>query len=150
MLLVAVTRPEVAFADVPLHDTLIRIDPYVTEWHRTFARAGLRLNEITAVYRALALATQLSLGIEGTLRSYAVTERARRRLIPFPKLGRPRMTPAVTFLLVAVHNLLWLARNRRAVARDEGDGHLHTLAADVVLGPLGLLAKADTLEVGDL
>jgi tetratricopeptide (TPR) repeat protein len=150
MVLVAVTRPDAALADMPLHETLIRIDPYVNEWHKTFARAGSQLNELTSVYRALALATQASVGIGGSLRSYAVTERARRRLIPFPGLDRPRMTPAMTFLLVALHNLFWLARNRKSVARDEGDGQLQALAADTVLAPLDLLAQTDTLDIGDL
>jgi tetratricopeptide (TPR) repeat protein len=150
MLLVAITQPDLGLAEVPLHDSLIRIDPYVEEWHRIFARAGARTNELTSIYRTLALAAQLSVGIEAALRSYAVTERARRRLIPFPRVDRPRMTPAVTLLLIVLHNLFWLARNRRAVAWDEGDGHVRALAAETVLAPLNLLAQAETLDVGDL
>src|ERR1700674_5823700 len=61
LLLVAVTQPDVALADVPLHDSLIRIDPYVDEWHRIVARAGARATELTSIYRTLALTTQLSL-----------------------------------------------------------------------------------------
>jgi tetratricopeptide (TPR) repeat protein len=150
MLLVAITQPDIGLAEVPLHDSPIRIDPYIDEWRRIFARAGTRTNELTSIYRTLALATQLSVGIEAALRSYAVAERARRRLIPFPRVGRPRMTPAVTLLLIVVHNLFWLVRNRKMVTWDEGDAHVGILAAEVVLAPLHLLAKTETLEVGDL
>jgi tetratricopeptide (TPR) repeat protein len=150
MMLVAVTQPDARLTEVPLHDALIRIDPYVNEWHRTFERAGPRQNELTSVYHALALAMQSSRGVDAVLRSYGVTERERRRLFPFPHLDRPRMTPAVILLLVALHNLFWLVRNRRTVAWDEGEGNLQTVAADVVLAPLSLLARTDAVDVGDL
>jgi hypothetical protein len=150
ILLVAVSARNATLAQVPLSDSLIRIDQFVNEWHRAFARAGSRQNELTSIYGTLALATEWSAGINTALHSYGVAELARRRLLPLPSAGRPKMTPAVTYFLIAMHNLFWLVRNRRSVAWEEGDGHLATFGTETVLAPLTLLARLDAVDAGDL